>query len=691
LSRSAHCRAAVREAIIGYGLWLVLVQRGRSGAVDAGRQPSADRSSVSALRDLESADRLEAGVGVDSPSQPTAGVPHYVSADTAPAGYAVGRSAWTACAFLSAFAVLSVGLVPLLDRLAGVYGAVLGAVVGVPADGPAVAGSLGLRPFVAVLLALLAAFAVGGWRDRVRMLGFMWVLYFGGVLALDSLLLVAAPLGAPAPLSPVPGLATGLVGLVVVVLAIFTQYRLPAGVRVARRRRRPPTDALILVAALAGGLAISSVGFAALWRLGRELALPLAGGVESRVVLFSLAVITVLYLLSVVQRRADSDGDATLSVAFLVPAYNEAEGIADCIQALDRAAASYRGPCRLYLVDNDSVDGTRAVAARVLAGCSSIAAEVLLCRERGKSRALNFGLQRISEDVIVRVDADTVVSPSLLRQLVPYFQDPTVGGVSGMSVPRNPRSWLGCMRLIEVYYNIAFVRSAQSAVDVVMVMPGVLASYRRDLVVELGGFGEGFNGEDADITVRIGRLGYRIVNDPRILVQTEMPATFAHLREQRQRWARGLFHMAARNLSIISMRQGLRGLMLLPWSILNASRRSLTMPVLVCAPAVELADPTVFSMREICLVTGAVLSLQLAVICVLLLAHRQFRALLTVPSFLAFRVFRAYVTLESLLTLRLRPSSRRPATRRPLAPCLVGAEGDAGLEGAASLSRLTAR
>lgn len=131
--------------------------------------------------------------------------------------------------------------------------------------------------------------------------------------------------------------------------------------------------------------------------------------------------------------------------------------------------------------------------------------------------------------------------------------------------------------------------------------------------------------------------------------------------------------------------------MLLPWSILNSSRRSLTMPLVVCALAVELADPAVFSMREICLVTGAVLSLQLAVIGVLLLSHRQFRALLTVPTFLVFRVFRAYVTLESLLTLRLRPSPRRPATRRHRATCLVGAEGDVALESATSLSRLTVR
>jgi cellulose synthase/poly-beta-1,6-N-acetylglucosamine synthase-like glycosyltransferase len=221
----------------------------------------------------------------------------------------------------------------------------------------------------------------------------------------------------------------------------------------------------------------------------------------------------------------------------------------------------------------------------------------------------------------------------------------------------------------------------------VMVMPGVLASYRRELVTELGGFGEGFNGEDADITVRIGRLGYRIVNDPRIRVQTEMPATVAHLREQRQRWARGLFHMAARNLSIVRMRQGIRGMLLLPWSILNSARRSLMLPLLACAVAVELTYPAVFSMREISLMAGAVVTVQLAVIAVLLLAHRQFRALLTLPSFVAFRVFRAWVTLESLFTLRLR-SSRRTATRRSLASHLFGRDGDTAVE-AATLARST--
>lgn len=381
--------------------------------------------------------------------------------------------------------------------------------------------------------------------------------------------------------------------------------------------------------------------------------------------LFTLGLVTLLYLVSIVQRRRTPADEKAPSVAFLIPAYNEADGIAACIEALDRAAAGYAGRCRLYLVDNASEDDTRAVAASAIADCRALSGSVLLCPAPGKSRALNYGLGHVTEDVVVRVDADTVVSSTLLGQLAPYFRDPAVGGVTGMSVPKNPRSWLGCMRLIEVHYNIGFMRCAQSALDVVMVMPGVLASYRRELLVELGGFGEGFNGEDADITVRIGRLGYRIVNDPRIRARTEMPATLGHLREQRQRWARGLFHMAARNMSIVWMRQGIRGVCLLPWSILNSSRRSLTLPVLACAVLVELVEPSVFSMEQISLVAGAMVSLQMAVIAVLLAAHRQFRALALLPTYLVFRLFRAYVTLETLLTLRLDRERRSPASSPP--------------------------
>ena len=114
--------------------------------------------------------------------------------------------------------------------------------------------------------------------------------------------------------------------------------------------------------------------------------------------------------------------------------------------------------------------------------------------------------------------------------------------------------------------------------------------------------------------------------------------------------------MAGRNMSTIWMRQGLRGLWVLPWSIFNASRRTLMIPILACAGVVELLDPSVFALREISVVAGFLVGLQLVVITLLLLAYRQFAALPFVPAFLVFRMFRAYTAFETLLTLRLKPS-----------------------------------
>ena len=210
---------------------------------------------------------------------------------------------------------------------------------------------------------------------------------------------------------------------------------------------------------------------------------------------------------------------------------------------------------------------------------------------------------------------------------------------------------------------IAFFRVAQSALDGTTVMPGSIATYRRRLLSELGGFGLGFNGEDSDITMRIGRLGYRIVTDARVRVRTENPKTLAELREQRQRWTRGRFHMAARNLSAIRMGQGVRAVWMLPQSLFNACRRCVMIPLLVGAGAVELTDPSILSLREIFAVARLVVGVQVVGAVVLLLVHHQWWAVPYAPLTLLYRLVLAYIAFETVLTLALRPAPRRTVRR----------------------------
>jgi cellulose synthase/poly-beta-1,6-N-acetylglucosamine synthase-like glycosyltransferase len=593
--------------------------------------------------------------------------PHYVSADTAPMGFAVTRSVWLAPLLLILFAGACAALVAGIQTLTSWYADAVAQVALMPDENLLIrGGSISFRPFFWALIVLLAVFAVGSSTQRLKFLLFASALYVGSVLMIDVLLARAGEASwLPATFSPVGGIAAGVAGLLAIVISVFARYRLPGGVDVSRRIRSPSGLVLMLAACLVTALALTMLFAWAQREYFPDLHLRFIGGLDSELVIFLLALIGLLYLAAALERDVKPEAGPTLSVAFLIPAFNEAHEIAATIQAIDEAAANYEGECRLYVVDNGSRDGTSDVAAEAIDRAQSVEGIVLRCWAPGKAHALNLGLSFVTEDVVVRIDADTLVSPSLLNNIVPWYWDPSVGGVSGLPLPKRsstPR-WLYPLRLIEVYYGAAFLRVAQTAADGVMVMPGLIASYRRRVIQELGGFAERINGEDADITMRIGRLGYRIITDPAVEVYTEVPADLEHLREQRQRWARGLFHMAGRNKSMIWMRQGARGLWILPWSIFNGSRRSLMIPILVCALTVELLDSNVLSLREISVVAGFIVGLQLIVIAVILLAHGRFGVLPFVPGYLVFRLFRAYVAFETLLTLRLKPQGRESGAR----------------------------
>lgn len=321
------------------------------------------------------------------------------------------------------------------------------------------------------------------------------------------------------------------------------------------------------------------------------------------------------------------------------------------------------------MVDNGSRDLTRALAEAELKRCRALKGHVLVCREPGKSKALNAGLKHIEEDLVVRVDADTQVAPTLLTQTVLHFADPAVGAVSGLPLPLTGGTLLGKLRAAEVYLNQGFVRLGMGAIDGILSMTGVFSAYRRSCLDRVGGFAEGINGEDTDIVLRIGRLGYRLVNDPRIHVFSEVPGSLSALREQRLRWFRSTFHVAARNRSAIRRRQGVRGVFSLPWALVQTVRRSLMVPVLVYAGAVALLEPSALFLRGGAAVLAVIVGLPFLVSVGVLLAYRRFDLLPFTPLYAAFRLLRAYFSLEMLFTL---PLGRAPEPPNPNVIALEG-------------------
>ena len=160
------------------------------------------------------------------------------------------------------------------------------------------------------------------------------------------------------------------------------------------------------------------------------------------------------------------------------------------------------------------------------------------------------------------------------------------------------------------------------------------------------------NGEDTDLSLRIGELGYHSVVDPKLLYTSEVPATYGHMREQRMRWFRSVFHVSSRCRDLIySKNWSLRGKVILPYMLVNSARRAMLVPLIIfgsleCAFSFNELSPIVWQ-SVVAVTTGTPSMVAVAAA----LMNGVPRALVAVPDYLLFRVLRGYFTLESLLSI----------------------------------------
>ncbi|MEX1073170.1 MAG: glycosyltransferase [Chloroflexota bacterium] len=606
---------------------------------DPGMDPSDEGRSMPGIRQYVTAGQLDDRG-------------RYTSIDSTPPAYSVQRSTRVAPGFLIVLGLVSYGLLLIRPTVADGLGSVLGKLGGSNTDLPPLSYAIGAY-FLAFFVAYAAMASGSLWR-RVKF-GLVVMATFVPVAIIIEV--AAARFRGPANaelIGALANLAVVYAGMAVLSLAIVTTHRLPESVRVPTVVRRSPRYAItLLVSALLSGGASIFVVTALTELLGWLRDFAVLGGILPGIVLFRLVLNIQWFLLARLDLRRRRVPEGNPSVAFLVPAFNEEENISLCVHRLDQAAGQHPGQTRIYVVDNGSSDRTADRARVALAACRVVSGTVLLFPQPGKAHALNFGLAAGDEEIVIRVDADTLVEPDVIPRVLGHFADPDVGAVGGIPLPRDGASVFAPLRLIEVFDRIGFVRVATNAIDAVMVAPGTFAAYRRAVMNRVGDFVTGTNGEDTDMTIRIGRMGYRVVTDPAIRVRSEVPASMRHLREQRIRWARSMYHVLAQHLSMIRMRQGPRGVAMIPWTLINLPRQPMLIPLLIFAAVVALVDPTLLPLHGGAAVLAIILGLQLVVSVVVLAANRRLDLIQFLPDYLGFRVLRSYFALESLFTLTL--------------------------------------
>lgn len=574
------------------------------------------------------------------------------SADSAPAGISVRRPRQVQDFALVSFAFISV-LALGLPELARQY-----ALVDLPRDfvlftADRANAVLPVRTFFAAFFVTYAAYAFAGFGGKAKL----------AVLLLAKFAAAGALVDGGAWLSwryadavwPIhlQQFLVGMAGLAIFPHTILAHARLPAdsGTPVLRTGKLYQY-ALILIASLVA--AACAIVVATVYEPEADYlrSIALLGGMGPGVFLaqqiFTGQLASVGWLRNIVSRRRKFSPP----VAVIIPAHNEAHQIRDTLLAIDRAAGRYGGPVRVIVAENRSEDDTARLAEVTLAQCENLAGwSVDSSQIPGKARALNRALDMVREDFAIRIDADTMVGETAIRTAMRHFANAHVGAVGGLPMPHEEEGLLSKVRAIEVLLRHGFVQVAYGAFGGVFGLPGMFVIYRMEAIDKVGGFVEGMNGEDTDITLRIANLGYRNVSDPAVKFQTETPDTLAFLREQRTRWFRSLYHVVAHNRSSMFVNGSVIGAVMLPFTLLNGARRAMMAPLLIYGLVTFFVFGGIYAHPDFATLVALILGMPFVLAITVLVVWRRFDLMVHLPLYMGFRFLRSYYTLGSVLSL----------------------------------------
>src|SRR5271165_4960610 len=227
-----------------------------------------------------------------------------------------------------------------------------------------------------------------------------------------------------------------------------------------------------------------------------------------------------------------SDPPPTVSV--LIPAHDEESVI---VQTVNSVLASDFAELHVIVIDDGSTDKTGDLLDEHFGREPRV--HIIHQVNRGKPAALSAGIASADSEIVVTIDADTEIEPDAISKLVRHFSDPRVGAVAGNVKVGNRSRWLTRWQALEYITSQNMEKRAFDLLNCITVVPGALGAWRRKAIEDAGGITADTVAEDADLTIAIRRLGWRITYDEAAIAWTEAPETPGVLIRQRFRWTFG--------------------------------------------------------------------------------------------------------------------------------------------------------
>ncbi len=196
--------------------------------------------------------------------------------------------------------------------------------------------------------------------------------------------------------------------------------------------------------------------------------------------------------------------DHKLCVSVIVPVYNDAAGLFECLNSLKAQAHT---ETEIVVVNDASTDESAAVADS--AGVKLFS----LLKNSGPAAARNYGAARACGDILFFVDADVVLAPGGIERVRRTFDERRDLAALFGSYDASPRA----SGVISQYRNLLHHFVHQNGQSEASTFWAGCGAIRREVFAEIGGFDEARyrrpSIEDIELGYRLRRRGYRIFLD----------------------------------------------------------------------------------------------------------------------------------------------------------------------------------
>lgn len=230
-------------------------------------------------------------------------------------------------------------------------------------------------------------------------------------------------------------------------------------------------------------------------------------------------------------------------------------------------------------------DGSSDNSCEVVKSLSKFNPKISIFTQRnsGKAAALNLGLSHCRSEIIICLDADTLVKSNVLNELLKHFTSEKVAGVAGHIVVGNCHNLITNIQSYEYLTSQNIERQLFQTINSIITIPGALGAFRKSVLEKVGGFKNDTLIEDGDLTMEILHQNFTIKNSATAMGFTEAPSSLATYLKQRTRWKIGLLQVLIKHgrLFVKHSNKWINRL-IIPYSWLNEVIFPIATPLMEC-------------------------------------------------------------------------------------------------------------